>query len=304
MSIAIGFSFENSSAGGDHFKFRRSQTFHCHYVQGTCLTYTYPHNSYPVAKSQQTHHRMSNQQQQASMMPPTASRRVMVAMVGMTVTVLFGEQPTVASAYLPTTVPSIAARTLFVQNSSNRRSHHCFHSSSTAAFLNPKDVVGEEPSNEWGIPYSASLPPLGPNTKPISKALANGGRITLVGSGPGDPDLLTVSAYKLLTENPDALVIADRLVSAEILALIPGEVKIARKLPGCAELAQEEIYWWAYQGLNQGKHVIRLKIGDPFVFGRGGEEVLTFRNFGVEPSIIPVSLFLFGSVMIWRLTRE
>jgi uroporphyrin-III C-methyltransferase len=95
-----------------------------------------------------------------------------------------------------------------------------------------------------------------------------------------------MAAHRLLSD-PNALVIADRLVSQEILDLIAGEIKVARKLPGCAELAQEEIYWWAYQGLNQGKHVVRLKIGDPFVFGRGGEEVLTFRRFGVESKVIP-----------------
>lgn len=140
--------------------------------------------------------------------------------------------------------------------------------------------------NEWGIPDSKLLEPFA--TKPLSQ-LPNGGRITLVGSGPGDPNLLTVAAYRLLTEHPDALVIADRLVSEEILDIINcNDVKVARKLPGCAELAQEEIYWWTYQGLNQGKHVIRLKIGDPFVFGRGGEEVLKFRKFGVEPKVIPV----------------
>jgi hypothetical protein len=144
-----------------------------------------------------------------------------------------------------------------------------------------------EASNEWGIPDSNILPPFASAPSP---SLANGGRITLVGSGPGDPDLLTVSAYRLLTENPDALVIADRLVSKEILDLIAGEIKVARKLPGCAELAQEEIYWLSYQALNQGKHVIRLKIGDPFVFGRGGEEVLKFRKFGVEPTVIPVRI--------------
>ena len=144
-----------------------------------------------------------------------------------------------------------------------------------------------EPLNEnvWGIPDSKTLEPLSSQPK---AHLENGAKITLVGSGPGDPDLLTRKAYDLL-QDPDALVICDRLVSPEIVDMIKGEVKVARKMPGCAELAQEEIYWWAYQGLSQGKHVIRLKIGDPFVFGRGGEEVITFRRFGVESAIVPVS---------------
>jgi len=116
--------------------------------------------------------------------------------------------------------------------------------------------------------------------------LPNGGRISMVGSGPGDPDLLTMAAHKLLAD-PDALVVSDRLVSKEILDLIEGEIKIARKAPGCAEEAQEEIYRWCKEGIDAGKHVIRLKIGDPFVFGRGGEEVLKFRGYGVEPKVIP-----------------
>lgn len=143
--------------------------------------------------------------------------------------------------------------------------------------------------NEWGIAHHSTLEPLGPITPNIPDQLPNGGRVTLVGAGPGDPDLLTVAAYKLLTENPDALVISDRLVADEILDLIPGEIKVARKLPGCAELAQEEIFSWVHDGLKQGRHVIRLKIGDPFVFGRGGEEVLVFRDFGVEAKVVPVS---------------
>lgn len=81
--------------------------------------------------------------------------------------------------------------------------------------------------------------------------------------------------------------IVDRLVSDEVLGVIKGEVKIAKKYPGCAEQAQKEIYEWCKQGLREGRHVIRLKIGDPFVFGRGGEEVLEFRKFGVEPAVIP-----------------
>ena len=142
--------------------------------------------------------------------------------------------------------------------------------------------------NEWGIPDSDTLEPL---STTVRDELPNGGCVTLVGSGPGDPDLLTVAAYKILAD-PDNLVIADRLVSKEILDLIGGEIKVARKLPGCAELAQEEIYSWAHEGLKEGRHVVRLKIGDPFVFGRGGEEVLKFRYFGVEPTVIPVRIWM------------
>eukprot|EP00538_Stauroneis_constricta_P000953 CAMPEP_0119552470 /NCGR_PEP_ID=MMETSP1352-20130426/5456_1 /TAXON_ID=265584 /ORGANISM="Stauroneis constricta, Strain CCMP1120" /LENGTH=301 /DNA_ID=CAMNT_0007598711 /DNA_START=221 /DNA_END=1126 /DNA_ORIENTATION=- len=141
--------------------------------------------------------------------------------------------------------------------------------------------------NEWNIPTPASLPILHHGPKTV-QTLANGGKITLVGSGPGDPDLLTIAAYKLLSsEDDNTLFICDRLVSQEILDIIQGEKKIARKLPGCADLAQNEIYQWSNDALQQGKHVIRLKIGDPFVFGRGGEEVLHFRSKGIDPIVIP-----------------
>lgn len=151
----------------------------------------------------------------------------------------------------------------------------------------PLLVASDNINNEWGIPYSSDLPPL---SDTISNTLPNGAKVTLLGSGPGDPNLLTVSAYKMLTtaDTTNTIVIADRLVSPEILSLIKCPLQVARKLPGCAELAQEEIYWWMYQGLNRGLHVIRLKIGDPFVFGRGGEEILKCRDFGVEPSVVPV----------------
>lgn len=146
-----------------------------------------------------------------------------------------------------------------------------------------RETIESSKTNEWGIPDSGTLDPF--SKTPVDQ-LNNGGKITLVGSGPGDPDLLTVKALKLL-QDPNALVICDRLVSEEIRDLVKGEMKVARKLPGCADLAQEEIYWWAYQGLKAGKHVIRLKIGDPFVFGRGGEEILTFRKFGVNSVVVP-----------------
>mmetsp|Transcript_23855 Transcript_23855/g.47431 ORF Transcript_23855/g.47431 Transcript_23855/m.47431 type:complete len:380 (+) Transcript_23855:191-1330(+) len=111
-------------------------------------------------------------------------------------------------------------------------------------------------------------------------------RVSLVGAGPGDPELLTLKAARIL-EDPNALIVSDRLVSKEILNMVKGELRIARKQPGCAEKAQEQIYDWALEGLQEGRHVVRLKIGDPFVFGRGGEEVLKFREFGVEPLVVP-----------------
>lgn len=108
-----------------------------------------------------------------------------------------------------------------------------------------------------------------------------------MGAGPGSPDLLTVAAHRIISD-PNNLVIVDRLVSGEILDLIKGEIKIANKHPGCAEAAQCEIYDWCAEGVLRGRHVVRLKIGDPFVFGRGGEEVLVFRDkCHVEPVVIP-----------------
>jgi len=123
------------------------------------------------------------------------------------------------------------------------------------------------------------------NEKP-PKILPNGGRITLVGAGPGSPDLLTVAAHRIIAD-PNNYIIVDRLVSQEILDLIGGEYRVANKHPGCQHEAQAEIYRWCLEGLEGGRHVVRLKIGDPFVFGRGGEEVLEFREFGVEPTVIP-----------------
>lgn len=112
------------------------------------------------------------------------------------------------------------------------------------------------------------------------------GHISLVGAGPGDPNLLTLQAMKLI-QNAD-LVIADRLISKEILDLVTCELKVARKYPGCAEKAQQEIYDWANEAYAAGKNVLRLKIGDPFLFGRGGEEVLYFRDtHGIEVDVVP-----------------
>lgn len=73
---------------------------------------------------------------------------------------------------------------------------------------------------------------------------------------------------------------------------------MARKYPGCAETAQREIFKWMREGISAGKHVVRLKIGDPFIFGRGGEEVLVMRELGIEPKVIPGISSVFAAPLL------
>ncbi|KAI8337435.1 tetrapyrrole methylase [Chlamydoabsidia padenii] len=111
------------------------------------------------------------------------------------------------------------------------------------------------------------------------------GTITLVGSGPGDPNLLTLAAHQAIKEAD--LVLSDKIVPAEVVALVECDLKIARKFPGNADAAQQEFNELALIALQQGKKVVRLKQGDPFLFGRGGEEVLFFRKHGYATKVIP-----------------
>ncbi|KAF7330113.1 Uroporphyrin-III C-methyltransferase [Mycena sanguinolenta] len=114
------------------------------------------------------------------------------------------------------------------------------------------------------------------------------GRILLVGSGPGHPSLLTLATHTALTQLAD-LVLSDKLVPAAVLALIPPtvQVRIAKKFPGNAEGAQTEMMEAAVDAAQRGLTVVRLKQGDPVVYGRAGEEVLYFRTHGFEPVVVP-----------------
>ncbi|KAG0259661.1 hypothetical protein DFQ27_003945 [Actinomortierella ambigua] len=112
------------------------------------------------------------------------------------------------------------------------------------------------------------------------------GQIRLIGAGPGDPDLLTMAAYKAITGWAD-VVLADKLVSKEILSLVSCELFIANKDKGCQASGQQELFERATAALQQGRRVVRLKQGDPFIFGRGGEEYLFFSRLGYEPTIVP-----------------
>lgn len=113
------------------------------------------------------------------------------------------------------------------------------------------------------------------------------GRIILAGSGPGNPDLLTRAAHKAILSAD--LILADKLVPAPILDLIPrrATVHIARKFPGNADKAQEELLELGLEGLKAGKVVVRIKQGDPYIYGRGGEEYDFFRAHGFIPTVLP-----------------
>lgn len=119
------------------------------------------------------------------------------------------------------------------------------------------------------------------------KTSQNTGSISLIGAGPGHASFLTTGALEEI--NSADLILADKLVPSQVLDLIPKhtEVFIARKFPGNAERAQEELLEIGLAALHEGKRVIRLKQGDPFIFGRGGEEVTFFRANGYHPRIVP-----------------
>lgn len=113
------------------------------------------------------------------------------------------------------------------------------------------------------------------------------GAVWLVGAGPGDPDLLTLKALKVL-QSAD-VVVHDGLVSDEILALAPvaaQRISVAKR-KSRHSYSQDEINRMLVAFALEGLTVVRLKGGDPFIFGRGGEELQACREAGVECRIVP-----------------
>src|SRR5215510_14137965 len=106
------------------------------------------------------------------------------------------------------------------------------------------------------------------------------GRVALVGGGPGDPGLLTLRGRRLLAEAD--VVVADRLGPRDVLAELDPDVEVidAGKAPGVRHLSQEQINTLLVERARAGQRVVRLKGGDPFVFGRGGEEALACARAG------------------------
>jgi uroporphyrin-III C-methyltransferase len=113
------------------------------------------------------------------------------------------------------------------------------------------------------------------------------GKVYLVGAGPGDPELLTVKALRLLRAAD--VVLHDDLVSPEILQVIPptAQVQNVGKRCGNKTLRQEEINFLLVTLAAQGLQVIRLKSGDPLIFGRAGEEIEALRRANIAYEIVP-----------------
>lgn len=113
------------------------------------------------------------------------------------------------------------------------------------------------------------------------------GRVTLVGAGPGDADLLTLKAVKALRSAD--VILFDALVSVEVLALARREAKrlLVGKRGHRPSCRQDDINAMMVKLARQGKHVVRLKAGDPMIFGRAGEEIAMLEANGIPVSVVP-----------------
>lgn len=117
--------------------------------------------------------------------------------------------------------------------------------------------------------------------------VTHSGEVWLVGAGPGDPGLLTLRALQVL-QTADVIV-HDRLVSAEVLAMArrDAEQVSVGKMPGCRSNSQDEINAFLVRLASAGKRVCRLKGGDPYVFGRGGEEAAVLAAADIPFEVVP-----------------
>ena len=120
-----------------------------------------------------------------------------------------------------------------------------------------------------------------------SKQAFIAGEVALVGAGPGDPDLLTLQAYRFIKQAE--VVIYDRLVSKEIMSLLPStcqQIYVGKKQAD-HRVPQDGINQLLVDNALLGKKVVRLKGGDPFVFGRGSEEAQFLLSNGIACHIVP-----------------
>ncbi|KYP13693.1 uroporphyrinogen-III C-methyltransferase, partial [Flavihumibacter sp. CACIAM 22H1] len=120
--------------------------------------------------------------------------------------------------------------------------------------------------------------------KPVNQP---SGKVYITGAGPGDINLLTLRA-KAVIEQAD-VILYDNLINAALLDWAkPGAEKIfVGKLPYCSVITQETINQWLVDQAAEGKQVVRLKGGDPMIFGRGAEEACFLKKHGIEFEIVP-----------------
>lgn len=113
------------------------------------------------------------------------------------------------------------------------------------------------------------------------------GRVFLVGAGPGDPELITVKGSGILREAD--VIVYDRLVNPELLSVTPASSEhiYVGKRPGKPSVSQQQINRMLISKAREGKTVVRLKGGDPFVFGRGGEECEALRKAKIPFEVVP-----------------
>ena len=125
-----------------------------------------------------------------------------------------------------------------------------------------------------------------PKNGPIRERLATPGSCTLVGAGPGDPELLTLKALKAIQQA--TVLFVDDLVSADIVAYASPSARIVYvgKRGGCKSTPQAFIEKLMVMAVREGDAVVRLKGGDPFIFGRGGEEVDNLRAAGINVTVV------------------
>ena len=112
------------------------------------------------------------------------------------------------------------------------------------------------------------------------------GSVTLVGAGPGDPELLTLKAVRAIQSA--SVILVDDLVGDGVLAHARPDARITYvgKRGGCKSTPQATIEQLMLDAAHAGENVVRLKGGDPFIFGRGGEEVESLRRAGIEPVVV------------------
>ena len=120
-------------------------------------------------------------------------------------------------------------------------------------------------------------------------------KLTVVGAGPGDEDLITLKAIKAI-ESAN-VILYDALINESLLKYASKDVELifVGKRKGCYAFQQEQINELIVTKAKEKGHVVRLKGGDPFIFGRGAEEIDYVRDFGLETYVVPGICLLYTS---------